>query len=52
MPIYLQDLIADIPKSVEDRVKSAIKDHRDKIREALQHHTRMTLRRYETSAWR
>jgi hypothetical protein len=46
MPILLQQLLDELPRDIEDRVKAAHKDHRDKIREALAFHTRMTLRRY------
>ena len=46
MPILLQQLIDELPRDIEDRVRAAHKDHRDKIREALAFHTRMTLRRY------
>src|SRR5208283_4621103 len=46
MPILLQQLVDELPRDIEDRVRAAHNDHRDKIREALALHTRMTLRRY------
>jgi len=46
MPIYLQQLVDELPQDIEGRVKAALKEHRDKIREALILHTRMTLRHY------
>lgn len=46
MPTLLQQLVNDLPRDVQDRVKDAVSNHRDKIREALALHTRMTLHRH------
>ena len=51
MPILLQQLVDELPRDIEEKVKAAHKDHRDKIREALALHTRMMLRRFDADLY-